>query len=198
VLEQFEQAWRLQDHRKKDTLQQQMNAVLAELARERRRSRIVLAICGTYTILTTIAVTIILTQRHVPFHEVWPQLAAQCIAVLVLAWLVRKRLEEERESSVNTARVREAAAAALRCTHAGIRTMKLVVIAMAAMLLLIALALWNLHGNGKVDERALSALIPVILLISLFNGLLLWRRWTRKLRPRREQLSKMVRDLDSD
>jgi hypothetical protein len=76
--------------------------------------------------------------------------------------------------------------------------MKLVVIAMAAMLLLIALALWNLHGNDKVDERALAALIPLILLISLFNGLVVWRKWTRKLRPRREQLSKMVRDLDSD
>jgi uncharacterized membrane protein YfcA len=198
VLEKFEQAWRLQDHGKKDTLQQQMNTLLAQLERERRRSRIVLTICGTYTILTTVAITIILTQRDVPFKEVWPAFGAQCVAIAVLAWVGRKRLEEERESASKTASVRDAAAAALRSTNTDIRTARLVAMAMTAMLVLMVLALRTLYTSGKIDERALSGLIPLILLIAVFNGLVLWRRWTRKFRPRRDRLSRMLRDLDSE
>jgi hypothetical protein len=198
VLEQFEQAWRLQDHRRKDTLQQQMNALLAELERERRRSRIVLAICGTYTIVTTIAIAVILTRRSAPLVEVWPALGTQFIAIVVLAWLTRRRLADEREAALKTAHVRDAAALALRSTHNGIRTTRLLAIAMAAMVLLTAVALSTLYTSGKVDERALSALVPLILLVALFNGLVLWRKWTLKLRPRREQLSRTVRDLDSE
>jgi hypothetical protein len=197
VLEQFEQAWRSQDHRKKDNLQEELSALISQLDRERKRSRIILGICGTYTIITTIVIATVLAQRQTSLGEVGPLLAAQCIAIVVLASLVRTRLAKDRETSAKTAEVREAATKALRSTHSGIRTVKLVAISMAAILLLSMAALPSLYSSGKMDDRALSSLISLFALVAIFNASILWLKWTRKLRPRRDRLSEIVRDLDA-
>jgi hypothetical protein len=198
VFEKFEQAWRTHDHGRKDNLQQELAAFLRELDNERRRNRIVLSLCGAYTLVTTIALVLIFSRRHVQLSEVWPLVAAQSIAFVALAWLTRMRLAKEREISANTSPVRDATAAALRSTEQGIRSVKLTAFSMLAILGLSAVALSSLYSSGKVDGRALSSLIPLFALIAIFNGSILWLKWTRKLRPRRERLSEMAGELDRE
>lgn len=198
MLESFEQAWRTQDHRKKDTMQNEMTALLTELGRERRRGRLVLTLCGAYTAAATIVIAWVFSRREISPAEVWPLLLAQFTAIAVLAWIGRKRLADFRDSRARTASVQEAASRALRATNTEIRTSGVTAVAMTIMAVLLALSIAGLYSSGKMDDRAVSAMVPLVLLILAFNLLVLWRRWTQKLRPRRERLSQIAHDLGAD
>jgi len=198
VLEQFEsfeQAWRSQDHRRSGDLERELDGLLKELDRERRRSRVVLTICGLYTLTSTIAIAVIFSQRAISIAEVWPAIGAQAIALVALSWLLRTRYLNTREADMRAAPVKEAASIALQATDSGIRGLKLAAIAMAAIVALTALAMANLYKSGKMDEKAISSLGAVLALVVVFNALALWLKMTRRHGPRRQRLRGILRDL---
>lgn len=195
MLEQFQHAWRSQDHRRKGDLRQELDSLLIEINRERRRSRIVLAICGAYTVGTTIAIGIIFSQRPAPVSEVWPLVVAQLAAIVVLGGLLRSRYLEERAGAGQGASVKETLMLALRSTESEMRSAKLVGISMAAVVTLSVVGMANLYQSGKMDEKAISSLGSVLALIVAFNALLLWRKLTQRYGPRRQRLRAILYDL---
>ena len=198
MLEQFEQAWRSQDHRKKGrNLQQEIDGLLHALERERRRSRIILSICGAYTIVTTIAISFLFARHPSSLSQMWPAMAGQVIAVIMLAWLARMNFKRSVDAALIGAPIRETTSAALQATNAEIKAVKLWAVAMLAILALSALAIATLHASGKIDQRGLSSIRSLFLLVAVFNAVFLWLKWTRKLRPRRRRLDEIFRDLES-
>ena len=194
VLEQFESAWRSQRHEKGNTLHTEIQTLLTALDRERKRSRGILAICGVYTLITLVGSVFLFSTREVAVSEIWPVAAAQALAVVVLAYLVRTRFFGAPREPTS---VREAAASALAETQSGIGQLKLTAIAIAAMLALLAIAVLSLSESGKMDGQSVSSFAAVCLVIALFNGMYLLLKWKRQLRPRRDRLSQIVRELDS-
>lgn len=194
VLEQFEHAWRSRNHEKKDTLHTEIQTLLTRLDRERRRSRVILTICSVYSLVSLIGAGFILSTRDVRFSETWPLVLAQSLALLVLAYLVRTRfVRSEREPTS----VRDAAASALAHTRSGIATLKLIAIAMGAMMTLLTVAVAALSSSGKMDAQSVSSFAAVCLLIVIFNASIFWLKWRRILRPRQDRLNAILRDLDS-
>jgi hypothetical protein len=193
VLDSFEKAWRSQSHGKKANVHTEIQNLLLALDRERKQSRIILTICAAYTLISLIGTAFIFSRNDFPVSEVWPVIAAQVLAFVVLAHLVRTRLLRRRPS---TASVRDSTASALKETESEISSLKLFASAMAAMVVLLALAVAALFESGKMDARSVSSFAPVVLLIVIFNACFLWLKWKRKLRPRLDRLTRIMRDLD--
>jgi hypothetical protein len=168
--------------------------LLTALDRERKRSRFVLTLCGVYTLVSLIGSALIYSTHDVALLELWPVVVAQVVALTVLAYLVRTRFLRRNAETVS---VRDAAASALAETRSGMKTVKLIVVAMAAMLALLATAVISLSKSGKMDGQSVWSFTAVCLLVVVFNGTVLLLKWKRKLRPRRDRLSEIVRDLDS-
>jgi cation transport ATPase len=194
VLEQFEKAWRSHRHEKRDTLHTEIQTLLTALDRERKRSRTILTICAMYTLASLIGSAFIFSSRDVPVSEVWPVAVAQVLAFSVLAYAIRSRFSRNRPESTS---VRDAAVSALAETRAGIGTLKLIAISMGGILVLLAIAVMALLDSGKMNAQAVTSFASVCLLIVIFNGSLLTLKWKTKLRPRRDRLSEIVRDLES-
>jgi hypothetical protein len=135
------------------------------------------------------------TDRDVPFSEVWPVLAAQTVAFTVLAYLLRTRFLRARPASAS---VREAAVSALAETRSEIGSLKLIAISMGAILGLLAVAVQALSLSGKMDSKSVSSFIGLVLMVAVFNAMILWLKWRRKLRPRRDRLSSIMNDLDTN
>jgi uncharacterized membrane protein len=193
VLDSFEKAWRSQTHGKKENVHTEIENLLAALDRERKQSRTILTICASYTLVSLIGGAFVFSRNSAPVSEVWPLIAAQVLALLVLAQLVRTRLLKRHPS---TASVRDSTAAALHEMRSEISSLKLFAVAMAAMLVLLALAVSALFESGKMDARSVSSFASVVLMIVIFNGCYLWLKWKRKLQPRRNRLARIMKDLD--
>jgi hypothetical protein len=193
VLDSFEKAWRSQSHGKRDNLHTEIQNLLVALDRERKRSRIILTICAIYALISLIGAAFALSRHDVSASEAWPLMTAQVLAVIVLAYLVRTRFLR-REAS--TASVRDATELALNQTKSEISSVKLLAIVMGVMVPLLALASVALFESGKMDARSLSSFGSVVLMIVIFNACVLWLKWKRKLRPRRDRLNSIKRDLD--
>jgi hypothetical protein len=197
VLEGFERAWRSQDHRKKGNLETEIRTLLTQLESERKRSRIVLTTCGVYTLVSIIGIGIMSGKRSILMEEVWPALVAQVLALIVLA--IALRAQFSREGSVrHTASIHELTQSGLKQTHASIRTLKLLAIAMALMVGLLALAMAALAESGKMDARAIQSMTAVLILIVAFNAVFMLLKWRRKLKPRRDRLEQTMRDMNGE
>jgi hypothetical protein len=194
VLDSFEKAWRTQNHEKRKNVHTEIHDLLLELDRERKRGKFILALCSTYTLISLIVIAFVLSRGDVPFSEAWPLITAQVLATAVLAYLAPGRFFGREPS---TASVREATVSALKTTNTEISSVKLVAVAISVMMILLAFAVVALSDSGKMDARSVSSFGAVVLMIATFNGCYLWLKWKRKLKPRRDRLSSIMRDLDS-
>ena len=197
MLEPFERAWRSQDHRKKGTLETEIQTLLTQLASERKRSRIVLTACGVYTLISMVAVGILSATRNVAMEEVWPAVLAQVFALVVLAWTLRAQFS--REAHVETAAsIRDLTRSGLRQTQSSIRTLKTLALAMVMMVGLLALAMASLGESGKMDARAIQSMTGLIVFIVVVNGALMLLKWQRRLKPRRDRLEQIMGELNRE
>jgi hypothetical protein len=197
VLDAFERAWRSQDHRKKGNLETEIQTLLTQLESERKRSRIVLTTCGVYTLISIVAIGIMSGKRSLVVEEVWPAIVAQVFALIILTMALRAQFSRERHGG-QVASIHELTRSGLRQTQSSIRTLKLLSVAMAAMIGLLSLAMAALARSGKMDGRAIQSMTSLLLLIVVFNGALMLLKWRHKLKPRRDRLEQMMRDMSGE
>jgi hypothetical protein len=194
VLEQFEHAWRSQRHEGKATLHTEMQILFTALDRERKRSRAILVSCLGYTLVSILAVGVISSRREVHLSEIWPAAAAQTVALIALAYLVRKRFQDSRTIPAS---VKETTELALNETRSAVSSLKFIAVSMGVILALVGVSVVSLSASGKMDGRSISSFLTLCLIIATFNGVILWWRYRIKLRPRLDRLNSILRDLDA-
>ena len=193
MLEKFENAWRQQSHRKGEPLHTEIENLLLAVNRERRRGWAILTICSLYTLATTIGTAYIYSQRNILLTDAWPVAAAQAIALVVLAYLLRTNFLPRHPVPAS---LRSSAESALAANNARIAKTKLVAFAMAAILLLSVVAMGSLVESGKMDSKAVWSMTAVLVLIAVFNGSILMFRWKRELKPRRDRVLEILKGLE--
>jgi peptidoglycan/LPS O-acetylase OafA/YrhL len=195
VLEGFERAWRSQDHRKKGNLATEIQALLMQLETERKRNRIVLTTCGAYTLMSIVGIGILSGTRELVVEEVWPALAAQVFALVVLAVALRAQFSRNRPADA-TGSIRELTRCGLRQTQSSMRTLRLLAVAMVVMVGFLGLAMASLAESGKMDARAIRSMTGLLVVIIAVNAMLMLWKWRRRLQPRRDRLEQIMRDMN--
>jgi len=195
TLERMEQDWKSQGVGK---LHGEVEAVIHRMENSQRWQRVVMAVCVSMTLASTVAVGIALSgSRTSPDDNIWLLLGMQGIAITAVAWLARMRARRQRRFVRWGMPVREAVKAALGDIQGQIREAKFVIAAGGLLLALTAFAVRGLHDAGRMNAQAVTSFAALVFVIVAANAVIFTRRWRQTLRPQRERLRGILAELEN-
>ncbi len=180
-LEPYESAWRDQSA--------PPPVALTNRALRSHRGRMAVLILATIHSLGAIVIAF----RNASFSPI--TLALPFLAIGVLALLIRRQLRLRQAWRDGTATVFEALKLSLQDVNQEFANQKTLGLYAAATVPLFAMLLYQLGESGKMDQNAVVSLSLILAAVFLVNGIAFWLRRRYKLIPRRDQLQRILAQL---
>jgi hypothetical protein len=193
-LEEYQSAWNASGEVK--PLPRELEGLIRSLTKSERRGRIMLGMCGFYTVAAfAFDIWYVTSGRTIAWNEVMPVFALQVFLAFALAMLIRRRGQRQRALETSGRSLLDAARAGLSHVRSEIRDTRLLALAAAVAVPVLAFVVSQLMASGKMSGQAAWGFGLFCLTVIGLNAAYQTLRYRRTLAPRRVRLEQIVASL---